>query len=81
MGGLGDEVLLGPLKRIFTGGQYQGVAVGDVLQGLDGGTFVDHARIVQQQHRPRLLKREALALRPMGIKNPCFTTDDVLSMQ
>ena len=69
---LGDEVVLGPLKRIFTGGQHQGVAVGDVFQGLDGGAFVNDPCIVQQQHRPRLLQREALPLRSMGIKNPCL---------
>jgi len=50
VGGLGDEVVLGPLKRIFTGGQHQGVAVGDVFQGLYRGALVDNPCIVQQQH-------------------------------
>jgi hypothetical protein len=69
------------LKRILSGGQHQGIAVGDVPQGLDGRAFVNDPCIVQQQHRPRLLKREALALRPMGIKNPRFPTDDVFALQ
>lgn len=81
IGKLGDEAWRGPLKRILTGGQHQGVAVGDVFQGLDGGAFVNDPCIVQQQHRPRLLKRESFALRPLRIKNPCFPTDDVLAVQ
>jgi hypothetical protein len=78
---LGDAVLLGSLKGILAGGQHQCVAVGDVRQGLNGGAFVNDTRIVQQQHRPRLMKREALALRPMGIENPRFSADDVVSVQ
>ena len=73
--------MLGPLKCILTGCQHQGISVGDVFQWLDGGAFMDDTCIVQQQYRPRLLEREALALRSMGIKNPCFSTDDVFAMQ
>lgn len=46
---------------------------------LDGRALVDHPRIVEQQHRPRLDQGEALARRAVGLEHTGLAALDALA--
>src|SRR3546814_4691223 len=47
---------------------------------LDRGGFVDHARVVEQQQRPRLFQREALPVRPVGVEHARLAAADTAAV-
>src|SRR5574337_1633736 len=56
-------------ETIHAPGQDQGVARPLRLERLDRRRFMDHPRIVEQQHRPGLGQREALAAGAVGLEH------------
>src|SRR5688500_5741147 len=56
------ESIVVALESLGAISQHQRVPVALPIQWLDRRGFVDHARIVEQQQRPRLGQRETLAI-------------------
>src|SRR6218665_1722620 len=59
----------GVLEAPAAEGQHQRVAPARALHRLDWRGLVDHARIVQEQQRPGLGQREALAVGALGLEH------------
>jgi hypothetical protein len=70
-----------PLEALLAQRQHQGVAPSRLrgVQGLDGGAFVDHALVIQQQRAPGLGQGEAHALRAAGVEDAGLRTLDVVA--
>ena len=67
------------LKPPVSQGNYQGIAVSIGGQRLDRRGLVNHPQIVQQQQRPRLAQREALAIGAGCLKHTRLAPLDTLA--